>query len=283
METKDLVSNIAASFEKKIKSRLSSRLKSFYIVGSFAFGKISKQRPDINFLLIFDGFTSPNDYLTIGEICKELENEFAKIATLKIEFRPFRFIKPKYSNDFEVSINPIIISTGEIQAMSGVIFNKWFTQGLISYNKLLLGDDFLKSLKVENITRKDLVKGAMFDLMFFSIPLSRAPAQYNKKETNLLLNESLANAKNIAYLGIEAAMTDEELKNKEYLSYIKNKESIASFYEKRYGKDVGKMVRRIFQVRSEYQSLKNNPKVAKEMFSIALKLANVVREKIFSH
>lgn len=281
--SKNLVSQIAASFEKRVKSKLSSRLKSFYIVGSYAFGKISEQRPDLNFLLIFDGYTSPENYLTVGEICRNIEKEFSNKATIKIEFRPFRYIKPRHANDFEVSINPILVSTGEIKGMGGVIFNKWFTEGLKSANKLLHGKDFLKSLKVGDITKKDLVKGAMFDLMFFSIPVSRAPAQYTKDETNLLLNESLVNAKNMAYLGIEVAMTDKELKEKDYLKYLKNKETIASFYEERYGKDIGKMVKRIFQVRDQYQTLKNDPKVGEEMFSIALNLANIVRGKVFSH
>jgi len=283
MTTKNLVSEVAISFENKVKSRLTNRLKSLYVVGSYAFGKISKQRPDINFLLIFNGFTSPDDYLAIGKICRTLENEFAKEATIKIEFRPFRYIKPRYTNDLEISINPILISTGEIKATGGVIFNKWFTEGLKNTNKLLLGDDFLKSLRVGDITKEDLIKGAIFDLMFFSIPISRAPAQYNEKETNLLLNEALVNAKNIAYLGVECAMTNKELKEKIYLDYMKNKETIASFYKERYGKDIEMIVKRIFQVRSKYQTIKNDPKIAKEMFSIALKLANVVREKIFSH
>jgi len=282
MGTTDIVSRVASSFKKKVKSELSNRLKSFYVVGSYAFGKISKQRPDINFLLIFDGFTSPDDYLAIGEICRDLEKEFAKETTVKIEFRPFRYIKPRYKNDTEVSVNPILISTGEIEATGGVIFNKWFTEGLKSAHKLLHGKDFLKSLKVGDITQKDLIKGAMFDLMFFSIPVSRAPAQYTKEETNLLLNEALVNAKNMAYLGIETAMTDKELKQKDYLKYFKNKETIASFYKERYGNDVEKMIKRIFQVRKQYLTLKDDPEVGKEMFSIALNLANIIRDKIFS-
>jgi len=282
MKTENLVSSIAASFEKNIKARLSKRLKSFYIVGSFAFGKVSKQRPDINFLLIFDKFTTPEDYLAIGEICKDLENEYSNEVTIKIEFRPFRYIKPRYKNDLEVSINPIIVSTGEIRGMDGVIFNKWFTEGLKNANKLLLGEDLLEAMKVGDITKKDLIKGAMFDLMFFTIPVSRAPAQYTKAETNLLLNESLVNAKNIAYLGIEAAMTDKELKRKDYLKYMKNKESIVSFYKERYGKDAERMVKRVFQVRSQYQFFKNDAKVAKELFSIALNLANIVRKRILN-
>src|SRR3989338_7191256 len=161
--------------------------------------------------------------LAIGEICRTIEEEFSKDTTVKIEFRPFRYIKPRYQNELEVSINPIIISTGEIQGMGGVIFNKWFTEGLKNANKLLSGEDFLKALEISSITTQDLQKGAIFDLSFFSIPLSRAPAQYNK-----------------------------------------NKETITSFYKERYGDDVSRMVKRIFEVRTNYLKYKNDPEVAEE-------------------
>jgi|SRR3989338_5868700 len=221
--------------------------------------------------------------LAIGEICRTIEEEFSKDTTVKIEFRPFRYIKPRYQNELEVSINPIIISTGEIQGMGGVIFNKWFTEGLKNANKLLSGEDFLKALEISSITTQDLQKGAIFDLSFFSIPLSRAPAQYNKKESNLLLNESLTNAKNIAFFGIEAAMKQEELDKKAYLQYMKNKETITSFYKERYGDDVSRMVKRIFEVRTNYLKYKNDPEVAEELFGIALSLTNIIRSKILTH
>lgn len=278
-----LVNKIARVFESKVKASLFKRLHSFYIVGSFAFGRISEQRPDINFLLIFNKFTSPQDYLLIGKVCREIEKEFSKDATIKIEFRPFRYIKPRYKNEFEVSINPILISMGEIQAMGGIIFNKWFTEGLKSANKFLSGEDYLKDMVVSKITREDLIKGGMFDLMFFTIPLSRAPAQYENKESNLLLNESLINAKNIAFFGIEAAMSEEELADKKYIDFIKNKWKISVLYKERYSEKAMRMVKRIFQIRNEYLKFKSDPKVAEEVFEIALNLGSLVRKKLFSH
>ena len=281
-EIEKLVERVASYFKKQVKNELSSRLASFYVVGSYAFGKISKQRPDINFLLIFDKFTTPDDYLIVGEICRALEKEFKNEVTIKIEFRPFRYIRPRYNNKVEVSVNPIIISVGEIKAMRGIIFNKWFTNGLKSTSRLIFGKDFLKTLKDQKISKEDIKKGAGFDLTFFSLPLSRAPAQYWKDELNLLLNESLTNAKNIAFFGIEAAMSEEELNRKAYIEYLKNKDKIVGFYQKRYGGKEAQMVKRVLEVRDQYLKYKNNPLVAKEMFSIALQLSNIVRQKVFS-
>ncbi len=279
MNHQQLVKYIAQTFQAEVQVHLKNRLHSFYVVGGYAFGKISKQRPDVNFLLIFDKFTTPEDYLEIGEICKTVEEKYKKDATVKIEFRPFRYIKPRYRNDFEVSINPIIISTGEIKQMNGVIFNKWFTNGLKKSNKLVFGNDFLKSLKIQNITKDDLMKGIVFDVTFFTLPLSRAPAQYDDTEYNLLLNESLINAKNVIYFGIVVAMTADELKNKVYVSHIENKEKIPSFYEDRYGKEAGDMVKLVFEVRENYLNYKDDVKTAKEIFSVALNIGSIVRNK----
>lgn len=276
-----ITKNIASSFETKIKEDLGSRLSSLYLVGSYAYGKISTQRPDINYLLIFDQFTKPDDYLAIGQICRKIEEGFAQQATIKIEFRPFRYIKPRYQNELEVSVNPIIISTGEIKKMGGVIFNKWFTQGLKKSHRLILGTDYLKKLSVDEITKQDLVKGIRFDLMFFTIPISRAPAQYSQDESNLLLNESLNNAKNIIYLGIVTGMTTEELNCQNYTNLIENKEQIPSFYQKEYGDKIAKMVSRVLKIRKNYLEYKNNPNTAEEVFHIALNLGNAVRDKFF--
>ncbi|KKU91952.1 MAG: hypothetical protein UY21_C0008G0011 [Microgenomates group bacterium GW2011_GWA1_48_10] len=282
MKTQDLVARVARSFEQKVKEKLSPRLKSFYLVGSYILGKISDQRPDINFLLVFDEFTGPQDYLSVGEVCQALEKEFAKQATIKIEFRPFRYIKPRFKNSLEVSVNPIIISTGEIQAMGGVIMNKWMTEGLKSSYKLLLGEDVLSKMTVPPITSGDLRQSGMMSLSFFSIPLSRAPAQYSDSEANLLLNESLTNAKNIIQLGVEATMEAEELANKEFVKYIENKNLLPKFYGERYGEEAQKMVTRVLEVRDKFLELKDNPEVAKEIFCAALNLAALVRKKILS-
>ncbi|MEA3357137.1 MAG: hypothetical protein U9Q67_01770 [Patescibacteria group bacterium] len=278
---KKLINTIVLSFEKLVRDNLLSRLQSFYIVGSYAIGKFSIERPDINFLFIFKSDVSPKDYLTIGKICREIQEEFKSEATIKIEFRPFRCIKPMYNGKFEISINPIIVSTGEIEALGGVIVNKWMTQGLKSMNKLIFGNDYLQKLDPGVITRADLNKAAIFDLQFFTIPLSRAPAQYSKEESNLFLNESFINAKMIASLGIEAAMTKEELKNKSYIKYIMDKEKMVKFYNERYSHELASMVNKVIEIRSHYLSYKDRPEAAEEIFTIALNLAEAVKSKIF--
>ncbi len=276
-----LVSEVTKSFEDLCKKELENRLNSLYIVGSYAFGKISLDRSDVNFLLILKEKATSEDYLIIGKICRKVVKKFQDKCSVRIEFRPFRYIYPKIKRDYDVFLNPIIQSVEEIKNR-GCIFNKWFTEGMKNANKLLYGEDFLKTIEVGEITKQDVFQGALFDLAFFTIPLLRAPAQYDEDEQDLLFNEALTNGKNMCYLGIEVAMTEEELSSKAYTNYIRNKETIADFYRERYGEDAAEIVKKIFDAREHYLTYKRDAKKAIEIFDAALKIGEIIQYKLFT-
>lgn len=120
------------------QSHLIDRLLSLYLVGSFATKSISYARPDINYRLVFKGNVAADDFLIVGRVFQLVEDAFMDRATIRIEFRPFRYIKPRDIHDFEVSLNPIITSEQQINAEQ-VIFNKWRTQGFIHNHQLIFG------------------------------------------------------------------------------------------------------------------------------------------------
>jgi predicted nucleotidyltransferase len=275
------IEEVANYFKNKCSNKLKNRLASFYFVGSYAFGKISLDRPDINFLFIFKGKIEPKDLLKLGEICRDTIKKFKDKLSVRVEFRPFRYIYPKFKKEYNVFLNPITISEVDIKT-TGVIFQKWFTEGLKSANKLIIGEDILSKIETSPITHEDLLKGAMMDLLFFKLPLERAPTQYDEDEYELLFNEALSNAKNIAYTGVEVAMSDEELKNKKYIELIQNKEKMVEFYNERYGKELAKKVEIILNSRLSFLTHKNDKKKAEEIFSIALELVDAVMFKLFS-
>jgi hypothetical protein len=272
---------VADACQNSIIVQLSERLESLYSVGSYAFGKIALDKPDLNCLLILKGYASPKDYLAIGKICRNLMDDFKDKCSVRVEFRPFRYIYSGPTDLYEIFLNPIITSTQEI-ASRGFIFTKWFTQGLKESNRLLHGRDFLTSITVSDISRGDLVQGALFDLPFFTIPLTRAPAQYGNDESELLFNEALTNGKNMCYLGLEIAMTEQELKARDYLKYIKDKGTISGFYKERYGDEAGQLVAKIFDAREHYLEYRKDRAKAEEIFSTALRIANLLQERLFS-
>ncbi|MFC1780190.1 hypothetical protein ACFLY9_00635 [Patescibacteria group bacterium] len=279
----ELVDSVCTYSVDSFKERLGDKLMSLYVIGSMTERKISIQRPDINLLIILKGNVSSDNFLAIGDVCREIEYEFRNVAMIKIEFRPFRYILPRFKNDLEISVNPIIIGTEDIKRSGGIIANKWFTKGLKKSNILIHGKEMLKGLKVDKITRDDIKEGIIFDLSFFTVPLTRAPSQYRKTESNLLLNESFVSAKMISYLGLIVAMSEEELGEEYYIKLIQNKSRIPKFYKERYGKDTSRMVRRIYKIREKYLDFKNSEEIAREIFSIALSLGNIIRKKFYSN
>jgi hypothetical protein len=280
-ERLSIVKEVAESFEKTCLEKLGERLESLYVVGSYALGNISLDRPDLNFLLILKGYATPNDYLMVGEICKGIVGSFRNKCRILVEFRPFRYIYPKTRGGYDVTLNPIIQSVQEIRER-GVIFTKWFTEGMKNANRLIRGEDFLATVNVGEITRQDILQGAMFDLPFFTIPLTRAPTQYDENEVDLLFNEALTNAKNISYLGVEVAMSEEELRRKDYLKHIEGKQTMVHFYEQRYGEEAGRLITKILDARENYLEYKDDKTRAEEMFGVALEIAGLVQRKVFT-
>ncbi len=281
-QRRSLVNQTTKYFQELVLRYLKPRLQSFYLVGSLVTEHISLDRPDINYLFIFKGRTLPQDYLTIGRLTQMLEAHFADKVSLRVEFRPFRYILPHYHHNFEISLNPILTSVEEVKEMGNMIFNPWFSYALKSQNILLFGeDDFLRGLQPPTPTQQILRDAARFDLAFFTTPLSRAPAQYTPCQTHLFLSESLINAKNLAYLGVEAAMTKRQLASHQYVRYVHQKEKLVGFYRKHYSSRAAKMVETILETRQHYLLYRYNPVRAEEIFSIAFELAGLIRQKLF--
>lgn len=59
---------------------------------------------------------------------------------------------------------------------------------------------------------------------------------HDEDEYDLFFNEVLTTAKNFVSLGVEIAMSDEELAENKYVYYVENKEKLVDFYKERYVK-----------------------------------------------
>jgi hypothetical protein len=274
-----LVDEVFMSFTDFCRKELGARIESLYSVGSYAFGKISIERPDLNFLIVLKQDAVPQDYLALGHVCQRMSNVFQGKCGIRVEFRPFRYIYPKTRADYDIFLNPIVTSVGEVRAR-GVIFNKYFTHGMKGANKLIAGADFLSELHVSKLTRQDIIQGALFDLPFLTIPLTRAPAQYDENEYDLLFNEALKSGQETCSVGLEVAMSDSELEKQEFLKYIENKEMIPEFYRTRYGEGAADIVAKIYDAREHYLEYKGDKKRAEEMFGYALQISGIVWGKL---
>jgi len=277
-----LVTEVAKAFEDKITKTFSKKLESFYLVGSYASGKHALERPDINYLLIFKGKASPDDFLAMADVLRKVVEQFKDKVLVRPEFRPFKCIYPKFRREYTILLNPIIMNMAEKDMPSPFAFPKWFTEGIKKSRTLIFGSDALAKVEIPSITRQDVREWMLRDILFQELPLQRAPVQYDEDEWDLFAGEVLTAEKNMATWGVEIAMSDEELAEKKYLHYVENKGEMIEFYKKRYGEHTAEMVRKILAARENYLKYQGNKEEVKEMFRIALNLADILKQKLFS-
>lgn len=278
MENKKLLDQVVKCFQDKCVKVFGKRLTSLYLMGSYALGKISTQRPDINFILILDK-VAPKDFLVFGEILRKTVRKFKDQVNIRPEPRPFRPIYPKRKGGFDLFLHANLLDARLQNNPDPFNVPKWFLEGMKSSRKLLYGKDILRNLSIPKITKEDIVKGVLVDLAFYQLPLERAPVQYDKNDHDLLFNEAVLAGKMAAYFGVEAMMSEEELAKKKYLKFIAEKELLPAFYAARYSVETANLVEKILDARENFKTYKNDPKKAKEIFQISLHLMNKIRAK----
>lgn len=152
--------------------------------------------------------------------------------------------------------------------------------GFLNMQKVVYGKDVLGSLDL-NFNKEYIIKVAFRDLPIMRIQLKNAPLAYNlKKHLSLLMNESIVNGKTIAYLGVELALVDKELKNNQALEFIRDKEKLVSFFQERYDQKTADFVKEILEARKNFNSWKNNKEKVYQTFRAAYGLAESIWSRL---
>jgi hypothetical protein len=251
------------------------------VFGSYAFGKISLDKPDINYFLLLKEGVDPDVFLKHAEVLRAVIDEFKDQATVLVDFRPFRFIYPtQKTGDYEVFLCPQI---GRMEDRHPPVpFGwGWVFQGVLQTKRLLYGRDALAQVHQPPVTF-DYIKRffpSTFNLLW--LPLERAPLQYAlPDESALLLHEAYKTAQDACCgFGVNLAMTDVELRNNSWLDYVSDKEKLIDFYKERYDRKSAKNVELILEVRANWLKHKDDPEMALKTFRAALELVTAIKAK----
>ena len=73
---REIVDAIASLYEKKCEAEIGGDLEALYLFGSYAFGKISLDLPDINYFLLLKEGVEPDVFLKNAEILRQVCTEF---------------------------------------------------------------------------------------------------------------------------------------------------------------------------------------------------------------
>ncbi len=268
-------------FVEEFRREFSGQLSALYVVGSYAVGEVNLERPDINFLVVLDGI-DVEDNILLGKVFKQAMKKFEGKVGIRPYFPPVRFIYPENREKYDVFVSTVMLDSRKQDLSLPFGITRWVLDGYISSRKLLAGDDILGKIKLPPITLKNVLERSLIDLEFFRLPLEKAPVQYKADELELLLNESVVLGKAVVYLGVEVAMSDEEIKNKEYMKFFTDPGLFGKFYKDRYDPEIASHVKLILRARDKYSSFKDSKDKILAVYESALKLINAVEEKIFS-
>jgi len=105
-----VVQDVEEWINHQLISKLGDTLQSIYLVGSYPSGKVSLNRPDINWLLVWKGFVSGIDLWTLGEILTSTIEKFRQGVVIRPEFRPFKFSYPIERGKDECFVNITVVS-----------------------------------------------------------------------------------------------------------------------------------------------------------------------------
>src|SRR3989304_7546957 len=264
------IEDLTKFLSEEINSKLGKRVHSLMYVGSYAKGKISKSRPDINYVLIWEVRGTADDYLTLGKILTEATSKFLKHFVIRPEFRPFKFGYPIQRKMYEVFIN--ISCLNSVDNNQKFFLPDYVLDGFKHSRKMIFGTDVFGNMEF-NVTKQGLLAGAMQKLASHKIQLDRIPLVYNlDKDIDLVFNESLDHGKNLAYFGVEVAMSEEEIKKKDYLTVIEDKSRLLEFYEQGFPPPATAALKIILDSRDHYREWKNDWGHAVEVYKAAFML-----------
>lgn len=272
---KEKIDSIVNDFVKNLTARLSERLECISIMGGYARGQIIEAWPDINFFIVFKDKSSADDWLILGDVVNKLIQKYKDDFRIKIEFRPLRYLYPKGEGETDLFISLSVFDGADKYKKPPFNVSELVLSGMKNSMKVVFGSNILKDLPLEITTKS--IESAMMDVLFFRIQLVRIPVQYDlDKETSIFLNESMSIGKSILYMGVEAAMSLEDLKNGKYVPIIESKEAIKNFYKEMYDANTAKCAEIILEARVKLLSWKKDKEKAKMVYKSAVELANDV-------
>jgi len=276
---KKTINSIVAELIENTVSRLGNKIESINIVGSYAIGKYSLQAPNVNFEIISKPNESPNLYLPLSEIFLNLIEKFKKDINIFHDLKPYRqTLYLPIKNKITLTINTGLLDLRDIKRNFDI--PAYVLRGWIDTRKVIYGKDVLGKLKVEVKKNRVLVEQKRFVLLTIKKQLEKVPYTYDwHKYPELLFEEALTFSKLLLFEGVLLRMHEKEIEKKLDLEVISDKEKLADFYTKRFNKEVGRLARKVINMRKNYLKLKSNIKKALELYKIDWRLWNLIWKK----
>ena len=279
-EISGAIDSLVRKIVKNLSEELGYCLESVTLIGSYTIGKISSERPNVNFLIFTKPNVSANEYLKIGEIFYSVSKKYLNYFSVKIDSPPFRTGFPIGNKELQLVLSPNVLNIVQKNDNPpfGVPLN--VLEGMKSTRKIVFGNDLLKDINVK-YTKKDVTNWAFFDIgIIYRNQLIRAPLSYDVTEhLNLLADESLEIGKVALMWGTEMFLSEDDWRKGKHIELIKNKEEMIEFYNS-INEKLGKDATVVLDARLNFHQYKTNKVKAYKLYNSAYNLITAVFFKI---
>lgn len=272
---------------ESLKEKLGTYIESITLGGSYATGKISLERPNVNILV----FVKPNPpaklYLEVGRILYRVGKKYAKFFRFRVDPFPFRFAQPIGKKKIEVSVNLNLLE------MTGKDLVVWITpeqkvrrpfgisepvvQSFKATRKVVFGKDVLGSMELP-ISHKDILLNVIMEFpSAYRLQLTRAPMTYDiDRDYDLLATEALEVGKSCLASAVGVLLDEESIRQGKQSEILKDKKKMLEFFKQKGSQDLANWAEIILKARDNFLEVKKDKKKVFELYNAAFNVLNLV-------
>ena len=282
-----LLKEIVKEIVGGLRVEIGNYIESITLVGSYAMGKISYQRPNINILVFLKPNHSAKIHLTIGRIIRRVGRKFSKNIRFRIDPFPFRFVFPmgKKEPEITVNLNPFYMEEQNLVAFVGpnkIIKTPFgvaeiIMQGMKNTRKVLYGSDVLGGMDF-SISHDAVIYSIPREVFLHDLMLTRAPMTYDiDKDYDLLATEALEVGKTILVLLAEVLLDDESLRKGRHLELNADKHKLLEFFKESQVKGLAQWAEIVILARDNFLEVKKDKEKVLALYDAAFNIMRTVK------
>jgi hypothetical protein len=279
-----------------LKLELGANLEGLNLVGSYATGQVSLERPNVNIIGFLKQHPPAEVYLRAGRLLYEVGSRYQQFFRFRVDLFPFRFAQPIGGKDPEVSVNLNLYDLADknleiwitpdkkVRAPFGapepVIQSFKFTR------KVVFGKDILGGMEF-SITREDTLLNILKEFPTFYKPqLIKAPLTYDIDQNyDLLATEALEIGKSCLASAVPLLLDGESVKQGKHLELLMDKGKMLAFFEKSDSAHFSEWAKIILGARENFSEVKRDKTKVLKLYQTSFNLLNTVlgmaRDEIF--
>jgi len=282
-----LLKEIVKEIVEGLRIKIGDHVESITLVGSYAIGKISYQRPNINILVFLKPNHPAETHLVIGRIVRQVGRKFSRNLRFRIDPFPFRFVFPMGEREPEVTVNLNPFYMEERHLITFVGPNKTIKtpfgvaeiimQGMKNTRKVLYGSDVLGSMDF-SINHDAVIYSVPREIFLYDLVLTRAPMTYDiDKDYDLLATESLEVGKTILVLLAEVLLDNELLKKGRHLELSADKHKLLEFFRESQIEGLARWAEIVILARDNFLEVKKNKEKVLVLYDAAFNIMRTVK------